>query len=150
MVFQEDKQDEIPDRIGPYFLSLSLHNLGYTIYSLFPSLSNPKGDANGGNFTAVGERMKATFWQVFIYSTWKILLGLTKKVLAQLCSADLSLSIASDMPKCKSFYLYELQFPHGFNKDEMSYYMWEVLCKRLDFLNFYSTDCKATLHKRVT
>lgn len=38
--------------IGPYFLSLSLHSLGYTKHSSFLSLLNPKVDANGGNFNS--------------------------------------------------------------------------------------------------
>ena len=41
-----------PERTGPYFLSLSLYNLGCTIHSSFPSLLNPKVDANGGNFNS--------------------------------------------------------------------------------------------------
>lgn len=49
-----------------------------------------------GISTAVGQRMKATFGQVFIYSTWKRLLGLLKKVLV-LLSLDLSLNIAFDV-----------------------------------------------------
>lgn len=49
-----------------------------------------------GISTAVGQRMKATFGQLFIYSTWKRLLGLLEKVLA-LLSLDLSLHIASDV-----------------------------------------------------
>lgn len=47
-----------------------------------------------GISTAVSQRMKATFGQVFIYSTWQTLLGLPEKVLA-LLSLDLSLDIAS-------------------------------------------------------
>lgn len=44
--------------------------------------------------------MKATFWQVFIDSTWKILLGLLEEALA-LLSLHLSLNIASDMHESK-------------------------------------------------
>lgn len=49
-----------------------------------------------GISTAVGQRIKATFGQVFIYSTCQRLLGLPEKVLA-LLSMDLSLNIASDV-----------------------------------------------------
>lgn len=49
-----------------------------------------------GISTAVGQRMKATLEQLFIYSTWQRRLGLPEKELA-LLSLDLSLNIASDV-----------------------------------------------------
>lgn len=81
-----------------------------------------------GISTAVCKRTKAEFWQVFIYSTWKILLGLIEKVLA-LLSVALSLTIASDMHKGESFCLCELPFSNGFNKDGMSYCMCKCFAK---------------------
>lgn len=73
---------------------------------------------------AVCERTEAVFWQVFIYSTVKILLGLVGEVLA-LLTVGLSLNLASDMHEGESFCLCELLFSNGVDKDGTS----RCMCK---------------------
>lgn len=65
MVFQDDKQDDISEKTGFYFLFLLLHNLNDTIHGHFLLCLTLRGTPMMRISTAIGKRRKATFWQVF-------------------------------------------------------------------------------------